>query len=463
MKLHQFVLGALALASSQAFALNAADTAAAPIKLYITGSSALQAVIEGVLNQPGNCVPGTFTKFKGLAGSAAGSGDSSNGNSHNAYSCTLATGNDFGASFNGQNLAVVKREAGGSAFGVFPLYVASGSPTATVALIDLTSCNDADQTCNNTVNVVPDAGVADLEPVAFNSSANQPSAFAGQTVANAGFRSVTSVAEQVFALIGNDNLFNDLNTLNGTSTASIPKSAFASIFAAGYDSAGLGWTPFGRKISGSSSTFLNGATNQVNVCSRAIGSGTRATAQIQFLDLPYNVFGVAAATPSGNTGGAVRGGNVPGAFFISEESSSGNVVACVGAANATNGYSIGIVGADRDLTGTGTHFLSIDNVAPGRATAKDGQYQWTYESFYIVSKKVASTSATLFPNAFGNAFKLSKNINAVSVAASNGVMATPANCTSAGTAAGWTSADDLAACSRVSRNKDSRQPLTFAK
>ena len=59
MKLHHIAIAALAALSTQAFALNAADTAAAPVKLYITGSSALQAVIEGLLNQPGNCVSGT--------------------------------------------------------------------------------------------------------------------------------------------------------------------------------------------------------------------------------------------------------------------------------------------------------------------------------------------------------------------------------------------------------------------
>ena len=459
MKLHHIAIAALAALSTQAFALNAADTAAAPVKLYITGSSALQAVIEGMLNQPGNCLAGTYTKYKGLAGSPAGSGDASNGSSHNAYSCTLEVGNDFGSGFTGQNVTVIKREAGGSAQGVFPLYVSTGTPTATVAMIDLSTCNDTDHTCNNTASVVPDAGVSDLEPVAFNYTVNQPSAFAGQVVANSGFRSVSSVAEQVFALIGNDNLNNDLIALTGS--ASVPKSAFASIFAASYNALDLGWLPFARNSSVSPATFLPGATNQVNVCSRAIGSGTRATAQIQFLDLPYNVLAASVAVPGGNTGGAVRGGNQAGAYFISEESSSGNVVGCVAAANAGGGYAIGIVGADRDLTGTGTHFLSIDNVAPGRAAGKDGQYQWMYESFYNVSKKVASTSTTLFPNAFGAAFKLAKNINAVSAAAANGVMATPANCSGV-TSAAWTT-DELAACARVSRGKDSRKPLSFAK
>ena len=456
MKFHKIALAACAVLSTQAHALNAADSAAAPVKLYITGSSALQSVIEGLLNQPGNCTPGTFTKFRGLAGSPAGSGDTANGNSHNAYSCTLATGNDFGAGFDGQNVAIIKREAGGSAQGVFPLFTTAAVPTATVALIDLGSCTDAGNTCNNTALVVPDAGVSDLEPVAFNFAVNQPTAFLGQTVANNGFRSVTSVAQQIFALVGNDLLANDLAALTGSK--SVPKAAFASIFASGYNAVDLGWLPFARTSSG---TFLPGATNQVNLCSRGIGSGTRATAQIQFLDLPYNALAVLPATVTNNTAGALRGGNTPGAFFVSEESSSGNVVACVNAANASNGYSIGIVSADRDLTGTGTQFLSIDNVAPGRAAAKEGQYQWMYESFYNVSKKVGSTSVNLFPNAFGAAFKLPKNINALSPTAANGIMATPANC-SGTTAAAWTG-DELAACARVSRNRDSRRPLTFAK
>jgi hypothetical protein len=455
MKFHHIAIAACALFAGQAHALNAAATLAAPTKLYITGSSALRSVIEGLLNQPGNCAPGTFTRFRGQAGTAAGTGDTTNGNSHNVYSCTLQAGSDFGT-FTG-DVTIIKREAGGSAQGVFPLAAPGATvPTTTVALMDLTSCTDAANLCTGTTPVVPDAGVSDLEPVAFNALVNQPTAFAGQTVAANSFRSSSAVAQQVFGLIVNDRLYNDLATIQGTATPTVSKAAFASIFAAGYDAATLGWSPFGKT--------LPLKTSQVNLCSRGIGSGTKATAQIFFLDLPYNVLAVPvqAATPGDGT----QGGTTAGGLRVTEESSSGNVVTCVKAAEATGGYSIGLVSADTDLAGSpataGAKFIALDGVAPGRTAAKEGLYQWVFESFYNVSKKVPNTSLTNFANAFGAAFRLPKNINAVSALAQNGLMALPQNC-SGTTASDWVLPEEVAACSRVTRNRDSRQPLRVAK
>jgi hypothetical protein len=451
MKLSHITLAACAaLAGGNAMALSAAATQAVPPanRLYISGSSALQSVIEGLLN-PQNCVAGTYNRYKGLAGSPAGSGDTNSGSSHNAYSCTIKTGSDI-PSFDGQDIVIIKREAGGSVQGVFPL-LAGAAP---IAMIDLASCTDSGAnafTCNATANVTPQAGVSDLEPAAFTYTVNQPSAFLNATLPSSPFRSSSSVAEQVFALIVSDTLFNDLSTLQGTATPSVGSSAFASLFATGYDAQNLGWTPLGKT--------LPGATNQVNVCSRGIGSGTRATAQIEFLQLPYNPAAPSVATPTDNTPGSIRQGNIANTKFYSEESSSGQVVSCVG---GTAGYAIGIVGADRDLSNTGAHFVNLDNQVPGRATAKEGNYPWVFESFYQVNKNnVASTSTSLLANAFLTAFRKPANINAVTPAAANGVMATPVNC-SGTTAIGWTG-DELAACSRVSRNKDSRLPLDFVK
>ena len=121
MKLRHIAIAACAALSTQAFALDAATTAApATIKLYISGSSALQSVIEGLLRQ--NCqgatplgtaaIDGTFTRYTSAEG--------------NAYSCTTIVGSNFGAAFDNKNVAIVKRDSGGSAFGVFPL----ASPTA---------------------------------------------------------------------------------------------------------------------------------------------------------------------------------------------------------------------------------------------------------------------------------------------------------------------------------------------
>ena len=154
MKLRHVAIAALAALSTQAFALDAATTAApATIKLYISGSSALQSVIEGLLRQ--NCagatplgtaaIDGTFTRYSSADG--------------NVYSCTTITNSDFGAAFDSKNVAVIKRDTGGSAFGVFPLASATtAAPTATVPFIDVASCVDGALTCAGVVNLPPDAG-----------------------------------------------------------------------------------------------------------------------------------------------------------------------------------------------------------------------------------------------------------------------------------------------------------------
>ena len=461
MKLKPSLVAAAACAAlaSPAFALDAATTLAIPDtnRLTMSGSSALQFVIEGLLNQPGNCVAGTFTRFRGLLGSpAAGGSDTSNGQSYNLYSCTLGAASDFPA-FNGQNIMINKREAGGSANGVFPL-LAGAAP---IGLIDPASCTDGPtnaNTCNALANVVPKAGVSDLEPLAFTNIANQPTSFyvagAPQQLPAAPFRASTSVAEQVFGLAVNDTLYAALAAAQGTPTPSVPAAAFASVFATGYNATNLGWLPFGK-------TLAN-AGNQVNVCSRAIGSGTRATAQIEFLQLPYNSFAPAVALPAENTPGATRGGNTAGAKFYSEESSSGNVVGCLNAANASSGYAIGILGVDRDLSGTGAQFIRLDGQEPTKAVAKEGLYSWVFESFYQTNKNNVGTSPNELATQFGVAFRRPANINAVSGPAANGLMATPVNCSGV-TANDWVLPEEIASCSRVSRNRDSRLPLRFVK
>lgn len=437
------IAAACAAISGQASALTVAASQGAQLKLFISGSSALQKVIEGVLTQ--NC-GADKTQFKSALASF---GDTANGTSHNIYSCTL-TGSDFGAANVGKTIMLVKREAGGSAQGVFP--VAQNTP---IAFMDIATCSDSALTCTGTTLVKPDAGVSDLEPVAFNSAVNRPTAFAGQTVSNAQFAGgvPSAVAMQIFGLIVNNTLYADLQADQGLSGAAVPtvsSAAFASLYSPGYGQLGLGWTPLLKTGNNQS---------QINICSRAIGSGTRATAQVQFLQSPNNVVPQSFATLGDNTAGAVKGGNGAGNFLVSEESSSGNVVSCVAAANPNAAYSIGLVSADRDLTGTGANFVKLDNQTPGRLAAKDGNYPWVFEAFYQVNKSAANLAIA---KAFGVAFALPANIAAIPVAAQNGVMATPENC-SGGIYSDWTTAAEMAFCSRVSRNQDSRTPLVFIK
>ena len=136
MKLRYLAIAAACAAiSGQASALTVAQSQAAQLKLYISGSSALQKVIEGVLTQ--NC-GADKTQFKSLAASF---GDTSNGASYNIYSCTL-TGNDFGAANVGKTIMLVKREAGGSAQGVFPVAL-----NTAIAFMNIATCSDTALTC----------------------------------------------------------------------------------------------------------------------------------------------------------------------------------------------------------------------------------------------------------------------------------------------------------------------------
>ena len=436
------IAAACAAISGQAnAAMTVAQAQGAQLKLFISGSSALQKVIEGVLTQ--NC-GADKVQFKSLFGSAAAPSDTTNGNSHNIYACTL-TGNDFGAANVGKTMMLVKREAGGSAVGVFPV-----AANTSVSFMDISTCSDVSATCTGLVSAKPDAGVSDLEPVAFNNAVNRPTAFAGQTVTSTQFASSTAVAEQVFGLIVNTNLYTALQADQGLASTVVPSvssAAFTSLYLAGAGQSGLSWTPL---------LSTGNPASQVNICSRALGSGTRASAQLQVLQSPSNILPLSFASPATDntvaTPAIARGGNVDGAYFVSEESSSGNVVACVNAANATGAYSIGMVSVDRDLTNSGTSFVKLDNQTASTSTAKNGQYPWVFEAFYNVNKLAPNLAIAKL---FGTAFALPVNINAISTAAKNGVMATPENCQGDG------SAIEAAVCSRVSRNQDSRQPLVF--
>ena len=118
-----------------------------------------------------------------------------------------------------------------------------------------------------------------------------------------------------------------------------------------------------------------------------------------------------------------------------------------------------MVSADRDLTGTGAKFVNLDNQVAGRLAAKEGKYSWVFEAFYQVNKTAPNLEIARL---FGKAFALPANIAAIPVASQNGVMATPENC-SGGIYSDWTSPAEVAFCSRVSRNQDSRTPLVFIK
>lgn len=456
MKLRQIAIATLAVCGGSAFAIAPDLPAGAQAKLYVGGSSAIAPVLAGIFTQ--NCTaPGVLTTYSSKAGAGSFLTDTANGASQNVYYCSNVQGADFGAGYVTKSVAVWKRDAGGSGIGVFA--IADGA--APIAMLDTSTCDDivaGVALCPNTVNVQPDAGISDLEPTAFNSSVNRPPAYAAHApVTAANFESAQPVAMVVFGIAANTRLFNQMAADQGTATPSISSAAVYSLFSPGWASTGFGWGP---------ATNAN-ISNQINICYRGIGSGTRATAQIQFLDLPNNKFTTLFETPVANTGGAVKGGNIANAFFDSEESSSGNVIACVEAAEAGGGYAIGFASTDRDLSAKNAKFLYLDHQNPNRVAAKEGQYPWTFQAFYNTNKTVrnvgggplAFDNSLFFAKAFRDAFKKPSNINAIPAGPKNGVMADTGACNADHT---LFNADELAVCSRVTRSGDSRTPLQFA-
>ena len=136
-------------------------------------------------------------------------------------------------------------------------------------------------------------------------------------------------------------------------------------------------------------------------------------------------------------------------------------------AEGSGGFAIGIASADRDLSAKNAKFLYLDNQNPNRVAAKDGKYPWVFQAFYNTNKTVRNAgggassfdNSLFFAKAFRDAFSKPSNINAVSAAVKNGVMADPAACNPDRT---LFTADELSVCSHVYRGGDSRLPLTFA-
>ena len=457
MKFKKIALAAACLAvCGSSFALDKAGTQAAQIQFYVSGSSALQAVFTNAIVN--NTTPSTYNIYKGRNTSGASSAtDNADGQSYTIYSGTIST-NAFGPTNNGKTLAVYLRSAGGSGFGVFPVAAGTAIAFGDASTIGATTAT----TFDGVVNHKPDAGLSDLEPVAFNDPVNHPidptsgaDLFPGAKVSTSSFASSSIVAAQTFGLLVNSKLYADLQADQSTSgVPTVSSSAFATIYAPGYSSnapAPSDWTPF----------FNNGGghpTNQVNICSRLPGSGTRASAQALFVQLPYSSLSQSFASPgTDNTGDpSTIDQNNAGTYVIGEYDNTAAVIGCVTTATANNGYAIGIASTDRDLSTSDAKFVLLDNQTPNASASKFGKYPWFYEAYYQVSKTAA---AGAFATAFGTEFKSPANINLLSAASKNGILAAVANCP----ASPYTSSPATLICSHVTRNGDYRAFIQYAK
>ena len=450
---HIVIAAACAAAGSSAFSAD----------FYLSGSSALQKVVAKAIAN--NCSP--LTTFPGQNGSpAAGPLDNADGQSQTRYVCTAASGNSWGVTAG--TVFNIYMNTQGSAYGVFPV-----AGNTAINFIDPTTCTGAPTgtgtatTCTGVALHTPDAGLSDLEPTMFNDASNHPVAatnnapagtvfsklFVGQTVSPSSFASSKIAAVQTFGLAVNNALLAALQADQGLSSTQIPtvsSSAFATIYSPGYETSGLGWTPL---LPNSSATVQQ---NQVNICSRLPGSGTRASAQAFFMQVPFSnfaqPFGTSAADNSDSTflGDSV-GQNNAGGYAIGEYDNSAAVAGCVTGASS-GAFAIGLLSTDRASGGSNNFtFVNLDGSVANASAARFGKYQWVYEAYFNVNK---GSSNQTFANSFYNAFKTPANITALGSPSTNGVMAAVLNCGGANV--------NNAVCSHVSRGGNARSALIYA-
>lgn len=448
--------------AAQAAPLTATQAAAAQYKLYIAGSSAVKNLIEGMVSQ--NCDSSGMSIWrskKGQAWAGSSSADSSDGSSHNIYACTLASGNDFGLAA-GSTVLVVKRDAGGSAQGVFPIAKNLAQLMMNIATCDANAntvtpaSGPAYGVCTGEVSVKADMGISDVEPTIFNASFNKASAFAAYSVANSDFLAAPTVfAQAVMGLVVNGKLYSDLQADQGlTASNGVPSIAAPSFFSmmnSNYDTS-QAWNPLFSSPTSAAATLIN---THVNVAFRGVGSGTRTSAGLYFNNYPT---GKVANDFAGQTSPTTFSNAADGGISILNASSSGNVISAVDGCGAAT-YCMGILGLEQNLSGKDVKFVKVDGNSP--ANARLGQYGVVYESTYQVAKTGNQNGAAgqSFANLFGTAMAQPKNIYAAFNG--NGYLALGQNCPAAGFT-GWVNPPESVVCSRVTRNGNSFNPLLIS-
>jgi hypothetical protein len=427
MKLRLVTLAALAAVSGHVFAANttpvtAAEAAAAAEQVNISGSSAAKGIIAGLVKQ--NCQTGSFVTFNGpnITAPYAG-GTTISGSVGNAYACRAAATNDWGVA---EDTVVVvnKRDFLGSGHGVFPV-----AQNAATEFIDLTTCDDASKNCTGTVSKVPHAGISDEEPTLFNGPFNRPYAFSSApAVTTSDFGSVSPVFSQVFGVAVTNKLAAEMIAAgnyvvdgSGNQVPSLTSAQIANLFSQSVKS--IGWK--------SIVTDANKSVG-VNICTRDIGSGTRAAINTIYLQNGLNGLSPFLAKPS--QANVATAQDTAGKFYINEAGSGGGVVSCLNTVNGlSKGFGVGLLTLGQGV-GTSYVFAAIDGVLPSRDNAKVGKYGAWVESTMQTNLNATgvnfaggtlSTGALNFLKSFVTKATYADNLGQVGMPAIAGVFALP--------------------------------------
>ncbi len=344
-------VSAALLSSSGAFALNQADTVAAPTQLVVAGASAARDNFQAEFALL--CQAGTLNLYRALPTA---------NQDFRAYSCTLLNAAPVPVALRNTNATVYYRSEGGAGWGPGSIakstqimrLVVDGACTlaAPPALGDCAVAGytlGTDTGTGHIVKATTDLGVADQEPAMYRGEnwvggalGTEPAAGVLEALAKS-----TGFA-QTFGVLVNSAL----------PITSISAQDVASIYAGNYSD----WSQVQDQATGNPLPAL-----PITVCRRENGSGTQAGAGIFFLQQNCGVssepFVTAPAGPNGNP--------------VVENGTTTSVETCT-AANA------GSIGPNifKSPAPAGTKYLAIDGVAPSKVNAARGTYRYWFETSF---------------------------------------------------------------------------------
>jgi len=338
--------------STAAYALPPAATAAATVKLTVSGSSAFRDTFRQELATVCSDTLDVYTTQTG-------------GPDLRAYSCTLSATSGLP---NGTTAAVYYRSEGGSVYGVGPV----ARPTQILRLKVDAGCTGASPayTCNvANFNLAADSatgqvekattqlGISDVEPNQFQGSDNWPS---GTVLSNPPSQ---AELDSIDSVNGVNGVVFGIYVHAGVSATPIALSrqSLTSIFSGLYSD----WNQV-PKYDGSG--FVTAGTLPIKLCRREIGSGTHAGTAIYFNGAGCSsaAYGFAASSLPANN-------------------SSGAELTCITGNPGAIGYAT--------LAATTATLINLDGVVPNRTNAALGNYGfWLENTFNVKTSVMAPTS-----------------------------------------------------------------------
>lgn len=434
-KLHAAIAAATAFASSGAFAaglnLYGIDTTRAAVTpdiiINTSGATASDNGFKDVMDNL--CVAGTLsiytdrcTSSTDTSATCSSSAPRFPGKDQAAYFCTIDKAKVTGMTANA-NVLIRKRSKGGSGFGVQP--VANATAIDHLAL-NTTNCKvtaTADvYKCGTGVDpLVSDLGVSDVEPAMFVAP-NVPAGFSAITSTEVGKLNIKTVAALSFGVPVTNALYAALQQAQGlnpnldgdglfegqseTATeaqilANMPSLTVDQVAAllkgsvVNWSDLYFGGSDLATIASGAGMTVPSNA--QVTICRRVDGSGTQATANAMFLNVPCNTFaGFPAidntichaengaqnlAETDCTSGGAWaryadERGTDPSAPIVFENSGSGDVENCLSDLQGAGRWAMGLQSLEK--ISTKYSYVKINGVAPTLKETATGNYMdWT--------------------------------------------------------------------------------------